>query len=156
MHCRDFSDFSSVYFHMCISRKGSEWQGHRICAWETWMQLPADARGSSVMNGCSALQLWNVRAFSACLMWAYHEGRYGEDWKTLRAKVTWIIPVLKIESPAKRSEVFLLSHIGEACAAPVSRQCLACPWLQSPCRYRARGCLWGSKPLGSQPLVCLA
>lgn len=112
VHHRDFSDLSSVCFHMYISRKGSEWQGHRVCTWETWMQLPADARGSGMMYGCSALQLWNVRAFSACLIWAYHEGRYGEDWKTLRAKVTWIIPVLKIESPAKRSEVFLLSHIG--------------------------------------------
>lgn len=106
----------------------------------------AALRCSSEMSG----------AFSACLIRAYHQGRYGEDWETLRAKVTWIIPALKIESPAKRSEVFLLSHLGEACAAPVSRQCLASPWLQSPCRYRARGCLRVSNLLGSQALVCLA
>lgn len=151
VHQRDFSDFSSICFHMCISRKGSEWQGHRICAWETWVQLPAGAGGSGVMYGCSALQLWNVRAFSACLIWAYHEGIY-EDWKTLRAKVTWIIPFLKIESPAKRWEVFLLSHIGEASAAPVShsaRHARDCSLLADTGHMADFGCWtpWAASPL---------
>lgn len=155
-------DFYSVCLHVCISRKGSEQWGCGISAWETCMQLPALPEAPCMMYGCSVLQLWNVRAFSACLTWAYREGGYGKDCKTLRAKVMWIIPVLKIESPANCSLRLFCSVILErrVHAASVPRQRLMRPWLQSPCRYSAWGCLWVlnplGEPLGSHLLVYLA